>query len=153
ASPYRASIVTAGVLMLVETVIGLAVPWLTGLFAGAVLLGQSVRIDWMLPALLGLFAAQGLLRFAKDYLTNIASERMLADLTMRVDDHLQALPLGFHQQTRQGDVLSLTTYETSRLSSYVTGPLLSTAPRLVTALGAIVMMVRIDAMLASLVVL
>ena len=153
AAPYRVSLAGAGALMLADSAAGLAVPWLSGRFAGQALSGQTAGGDWILLALLGLFALQAMVRFGKDCLAGSTAQRMLADFKIRVYDHLQCLPLSYYQQRRQGDVLALMTYEIGHLSDFMTGTMLSTLPMLLTSAGAIAMMIRIDARLAAVVLL
>ncbi len=151
AAPYRTSLAVSGVLMLAETGAALAVPWLGGRFAGSVLSGGQGNVGWVLLALLALFAFQALLKFGNGYLLSRSAERILADLRIRIYDHLQALPLSFYHQRRQGDILALLTYEVAELSGFITGTLLSVIPLLLTVAGAVLLMFRTDALLALMV--
>ena len=147
AAPYRASLALAGFLMLIETVTVLAIPWLGGRFAGDMLAGEHTNVSRILLLLLALFALQGLLKFANGFLLSVSSERILAELRIRVYDHLQALPLSFYHQRRQGDILALLTYETAQLSGFITGTLLQMIPLLLTVAGAVFVMFRTDPLL------
>jgi ABC-type multidrug transport system fused ATPase/permease subunit len=75
----------------------------------------------------------------------------LADLRIRLYDHLQALPLNFHQQRSQGETLALVTYEVAQFSSFVSGTLLSIIPLLMMVTGAVALMFSIAPLLAALV--
>jgi ATP-binding cassette subfamily B protein len=151
AAPYRNSLALSGLLMLIETGAALAVPWLGGRFAQHVLSGVSGNAGTVLLALLALFALQALLKFGNYYLMGRTSAQILADLRIRIYDHLQALPLAFYQQRRQGDVIALITHEVSQLASFITGTLLASVPLLLTVAGALALMIRIDVLLAGLV--
>lgn len=151
AAPYRGTLALCGALMLLETGVALAVPTLGGLFAEHVLSGGPKQASVILAALLGLLAVQGLLRFGNSYLRARTGASILADLRVRVYDHLQALPLNFHSQRRQGDLIALITYEVDRLAGFITGTLLSIVPLLLTVCGAVLLMARIDLLLAVLV--
>jgi ABC-type multidrug transport system fused ATPase/permease subunit len=72
-------------------------------------------------------------------------------LRVHIYAHLQALPLRFHHDRRQGDVLALATVEIARVGHFLTGTLVSLPSRLLTAVGAVILMFRIDAQLALLV--
>lgn len=151
-APYRASLYVSEALMLTGSLAALAVPWLGGLFASEILssgTGTGMVLLWLLM----LLAAQALLKFFTSALLARTSSSILADLRLRVYDHLQALPLRFHQQRRQGDVLTLMTHEASQLAGFITGTLLSIGPLLLTTVGAVVLMFRIDVMLAAIVTL
>jgi len=148
ALPYRAVLAVCVLLMLAESGAALAVPWLGGRVADGFLTQQMLDTGSMLLALLGLFAVQALLKFGNSYLLNRSAQHILSDLRIRLYDHLQALPLSFYHQRRQGDVLALLTYDVERLSGFLTGTLLSVIPLLVTVVGALLFMFRIDPLLS-----
>lgn len=153
-APYRSGLYVSELLMLVGSLATLAVPWLGGLFASDVLAsGGTADTRTVLLGLLALLAAQSLLKFFTSFLLARTSASILADLRLRVYDHLQALPLGFHQQRRQGDVLTLMTHEASQLAGFITGTLLSIGPLLLTTLGAVLLMFQIDVLMATIVTL
>ena len=156
ALPYRAALAFCALLMLAESAMALAVPWLGGRLAGSLLADASAAAAVTGPillALLALFAAQALLKFGNSYLLSRSAEHLLADLRIRLYDHLQALPLGFYHQRRQGEILALLTNDVGHLSGYISGTLLSLVPLLLTVAGAVLMMLRIDAALALFVTL
>jgi subfamily B ATP-binding cassette protein MsbA len=148
AVPYRATLGFCALLMVAESAMALAVPWLGGRLAEG-LLGEAAGVTTpILLALLVLFALQALLKFANSYLLSRSAEHILADLRIRLYDHLQALPLGFYHQRRQGEVLALLTNDVTYLSGFLSGTLLSTVPLLLTVAGAVALMFSIDARLA-----
>lgn len=151
AAPYRRSLALSATLMLVETGVALTIPFLGGRFAEHVLARGPVSGSAILLALLGLFALQGLVKFGTNYLMGRTSAHILADLRVRIYDHLQALPLSFYHQRRQGDVLALIAYEATQLATFISGTLLAIIPLVLTAAGAVVLMFRIDPILALLV--
>lgn len=153
AAPYRGSLAFAGALMLGETAATLALPWIGGQFLAGVITVADIDIGAIVGLLLALFAAQALFRFFSNYVLSRISQQILADLRRRIYDHLMSLPLGFFQQRRQGDILAILTYEVEALSGFLTGTMLNVVPLMLTALGAVVLMVRIDPQLALLVVL
>jgi ATP-binding cassette subfamily B protein len=151
ARPYRVNLAFCVSLMLLETAAALAVPWLGGQFAGGLLSQARADLSPILLALLALFAFQAVLKFVNGYVLSRTAECILADLRIRIYDHLQSLPLSFYHQRRQGDILALIVYEVGQLSGYITGTLLSIIPLLLTALGSVVLMFRIDPLFAGLV--
>ena len=155
ALPYRAALAFCALLMLGERAMALAVPWLGGRLAGSLLAdaAASAVTGPILLALLALFALQALLKFGNSYLLSRSAEHILADLRIRLYEHLQALPLGFYHQRRQGEILALLTHDVTHLSGFISGTLLSVIPLLLTVAGAVVLMFRIDARLAVFVTL
>ncbi len=149
--PYRATLALGVLLMLLESAAALAVPWLGGQFAGALLPGgssPSVGVSAILAAMLALFAVQTLLKIGNTYLLGGAAERIVSDLKVRLYDHLQALPLSFFQQRRHGETLALLTRDVYLVSGYVSGTMLSVAPLLFTVAGAVLFMFRLQPLLA-----
>ncbi|MES2606904.1 MAG: ABC transporter ATP-binding protein [Pseudomonadota bacterium] len=153
ARPYRAMLVLAGFLMLLESLAALGIPWLGGRFAGDLLSTVALPQVGILSLLLVLFAVQAALRFATTALTGRTAEHIAADLRTRIHEHLQSLPLAFFQQHRRGDLLALLTHEVNQFSHFVSGTLLGVVPTLITLTGAIVLMFMLDPMLALLVTL
>ena len=153
ALPWRGTLVLCTLLMLVQSAAGLGVPWLAGKFAGQLLGGAAQNGGTLLLLLLGLLAFQSIVGFASRLLLGNAAEAILADLRIRLYDHLQALPLGWFQARRHGDVLSLLTNDVERLAGYLSGTLLSLLPLLITVVGALVLMAGIDARMTLLVLL
>jgi ABC-type multidrug transport system fused ATPase/permease subunit len=151
AAPYRWPLALTACLMLLEAMATLAIPWLGGQLAAGVLLDGGADHRLVLAGLLVAFAGQALLRFTNGYISGRTAQRLLADLRMRVYDHLQALPLSFHQARRQGETLALVTWEVAQLSSFISGTLLSILPLLLTVAGAVFLMFRLDPLLAVLV--
>src|SRR4029079_18394308 len=115
AHPYRVSLTFCIFLMLAETLAALAVPWLGGKFASDVLSREGAETKLVLLSLLALFAVQAMLKFTNGYFLSRAAQQILAGLRVRIYDHLQALPLSFYHQRRQGDILALMTYEVEQL--------------------------------------
>ena len=151
AAPYRWPLALTACFMLLEAAATLAIPWLGGQLAAGVLLDGGGDLGLVLWALIAAFAGQALLRFANGYISGRTAQRLLADLRMRVYDHLQALPLSFHQARRQGETLALVTWEVAQLSSFISGTLLSILPLVLTVAGAVFLMFRLDPLLAVLV--
>src|SRR4051812_34842205 len=104
--------------MLAETAAVLAVPWLAGQFAAGILTGFQQPKRVLLLGLLGLLAMQAILKFLSSWLLGRTAETLLADLRVRLYDHLQALPLAYFHQRRHGDILALLTNDVTRLAAF-----------------------------------
>jgi ATP-binding cassette, subfamily B, bacterial len=153
AAPYRVALAGSALLMLAETGMALAVPWLGGRLAEGMLSAtvSAAVTGPVLWGLLALFALQALLKFGTGFLLGRSAEHILADLRIRLYEHLQALPLAFYHQRRRGEVLTLLTHDVERLSGFISRTLPSVIPLLLTLAGAVLLMFRIDARLALLV--
>ena len=142
AAPYRGTLVLALILLLAESGATLAMPWLAGRFSNVLLHGGA--LSGLLVAWLVLIALQCALNYANVVLIELTGTRLIADACARVYDHLQSLPLHWHQNRRRGEVLSLVTDDVVRLSGYLTGVITPLLPLLLTCAGALVMMLRIE---------
>jgi ATP-binding cassette, subfamily B, bacterial len=155
-TPHRAVLLLAVVLMIGESAIALAHPWIAGQFAGLVLESpgapEFALVDLMLLWVL-LLAAQSALSFGNRYLLGSTGETMLASLRSRLYDHLQSLPLGYFHDRRRGEVLALLGNDAAQISNFVTSTLVSLLPLLITFFGASYLMFRISPGIALLALL
>jgi subfamily B ATP-binding cassette protein MsbA len=153
ALPHRFLLAVGIALMTLESATALAVPWLGGKLATLVLDAGDTGI-WSAPgvlgALLALFGVQGLLKFGNTYLLGSVGEEIVADLKIQIYDHLQALPLSFFQQRRQGDTLALLTRDVYVLSGYISGTAIAIVPLVFTVAGSVFFMFRLAPKLALL---
>ncbi|HMN38625.1 MAG TPA: ABC transporter ATP-binding protein [Hyphomicrobium sp.] len=148
---YRMALAAAALFTLLETAATLLVPWLGGRLAGSLMSeSQATGVRTFALWLVAAFAAQAILRFAANHVTSISAENMRRDLRIRMYDHLQALPLGYFQERRLGEILSLVTNDILHVSNFLAGTLARSIPLLLVLAGASLQMLRIDAALAGL---
>jgi len=153
ARPHAALLAAGTVLMALESAAALGVPWLGGLLTSALLgQGPGPQVSTVLAGLLALFAVQALLRFGAAWTLDTAADRVVADLKVRLYDHLQSLPMAFFERRRLGDSLALLTHDVYVVGGYVSGTAVSLAPLMLTAAGAALLMFGIRPDLALLVV-
>jgi len=138
-------------LLLASSITALAQPWLAGKFTQVLL--EAGEAAWGLRDILllwlGLLVLRSMLGFATQYYIGSTGEVMTADLRSRLFQHLQAMPLGYYQQQRSGDLLSLLSNDAEYVSSFVTDTLVQLLPLLLTFAGAFVMMTLIDPFIAA----
>ncbi len=114
--PYRASLVVAGVLMVVSTAAALAFPLIVRELLDAAFIDRNATLlNRIAVGLLLLFAVQAVLNFAQSYLTASVSERVIADLRNDVFKHLVRQPPGFYSMRRVGELSSRIASDASRL--------------------------------------
>ena len=152
ARPHRGALLLLMALTLAESVVLLAVPALAGRLLGDILslagpsLGPS--LGPVLALLLLALTAAAALRAGLGVVSGRTAARILAELRTRLHDHLLALPLPFHQRQAHGGLLALSTSEVARLGQLLTETLVALPSQVLTALGAILLMARIDPALA-----
>lgn len=156
AAPHRVALAFSGLLMLFESAAALLVPWVGGLLTDAMLRPGDRALPGVgivLLGMLGLFALQALLKFGNTYILGNAADMIVADLKIRLYDHLQALPLAYYHERRLGETLALLTNDVYVLSGFISGTALALASLLFTAGGAVILMFRIRPTLALLAVI
>jgi len=150
ATPYRGALALLAALTIASSLILLIIPWLAGQVLGSIVAGAAAQGS-VIGLLAGALLATALISFATANQTAATAARVLADLRQRVYAHIQSLPIGFHDSRGKGDTLALMTYEIVRLSDFLTGTLVTIPAKLLTTLGAVVLMFRIDPRLALIV--
>ncbi|HEY2344288.1 MAG TPA: ABC transporter ATP-binding protein [Xanthomonadaceae bacterium] len=151
ALPYRDALAFAAFLLLAESLAALAMPWLAGMFSDALLHMRPVA--GLLWTWLGLVTLQSALAYGNALTIEKTGAHLVADACARLYDHLQSLPLSWHQARRRGEVLSLLTDDVVRLSGFLTGVVTPLLPSLLTCAGALIAMLRIQPWIGLLVAL
>jgi ABC-type multidrug transport system fused ATPase/permease subunit len=141
-APYRAALLAATALLMVDSVVMLAMPWFAAHVAQALL--QGLVPSSLLLAWLAVMSVQALLAFANGVTTGSTSAHVVADLGSRVYDHLQALPIRWHQDRKRGEILALLTNDVWRISEFLTGTFTPLLPLLFTCAGALILLMRIQ---------
>lgn len=140
--PYRRSAAWALLLMVAQSALALVQPWLAGRFSQLVLSAQPVA--GVLLLWLGMLALLGAVAWWAGVLQMAIGTGVVADGTRRVFEHLQVLPMSWHQGRPRGEVLSLLVADVDRLGYYLSHVLLPALPQLLTCAGALVMMCWIE---------
>lgn len=145
---WRGPLLLLAVVMAAETAIMLVIPWWAGRFAGATLTPGAAP-PWSLVAVLSaLLVLQAAIRYVSAYLSANTTERIITALRVRLFDHLQALPVGYFDARRHGDILAHLTNDAGQIADFLSGTLVSTIPMLFTFAGAFALMLTIDPILA-----
>ncbi|MEJ5207480.1 ABC transporter ATP-binding protein [Denitratimonas sp. CY0512] len=145
--PYRSRLILILILLLAQNLVILVNPWLAGRFAGAVLTGAEV--GGLLLAWFGLVAIQSVLAWISTLRLQATSALLVADIGTRVFDHIQSLPLGWHQDRSHGAVLSLLGQDVNRLGQFLVSTLTPLLPQLLLCVGAVGMMAAIKPWFAA----
>ncbi|MCX2975341.1 ABC transporter ATP-binding protein [Halieaceae bacterium IMCC8485] len=153
-TPPKVPLLICAVLMLGGVCISLINPLVAGELTRK-LLGEANAAGYSTALIIlawgALFAARSLLELANGYYLGLVGERMATELRNRVYEHMQLLPLPWHQARRRGQVLTLLINDTDMISDFVTGTVLPLLPTSLTLLGAFLMMTSLDPSIAILV--
>jgi ABC-type multidrug transport system fused ATPase/permease subunit len=155
-TPHRRTLLAVVLLLLVVTAANLANPLFAGKLtelllaeSGAQASAASVSIGALLGAWLALLILRAALSVGSGYLIGSTGALMAAELRSRVYEHMQILPLAWHQQRRQGDVLSLLSNDAEAISRFVTNTVVQLLPQLLTLAFAFAVMAWIDPLIAG----
>ncbi len=149
ARPYRGRAALAVFTLVLYTLVALLPPYLAKL---AVDDGIDNRDLGTLTLIVIAFLATGVAAFAlsglQTYFTGWVGERALADLRIRLFNHLQRLSLGFFERNRTGAIVSRITNDVEALDQLVTDGLSSLVQNSLVLAGTAVVLFLLDWRLA-----
>ncbi len=149
ARPYRARTALAGVTLVAYTLVALLPPYLAKV---AVDRGIDQKDLHTLTLVVVAFLAAGVAAFAlsaaQTYVTGWVGERALADLRIKLFDHLQRLSLGFYERNRTGAIVSRITNDVEALDQLVTDGITSLVQNSLVLVGTAVVLFLLDWRLA-----
>jgi ABC-type multidrug transport system fused ATPase/permease subunit len=154
-TPHRNNLLGILGLLMVVSALSLANPWMAGLLTSSALgdPGAALNIRLLLGLWLLIMALRSLLGFVTSYSIGSIGMRITAEMRSRLYQHLQALPVGYYQQRRPGETLSLLSTDAAIISRFVTDTLVQLLPALFTFAGAFLLMAWLDWSIALLAIL
>jgi len=147
--PYRGRTALSVVSLLTATATALAPPYLAKYALDDAVNGHGGS---RLFAVVAIFVAAGLanwgMTYVETYLTGWVGERILADLRVRLFEHLQRLSLGFYERNRAGVIISRLTNDVEAIDQLVTDGVTSLVQNTLTLLGTAIILFVLDWRLA-----
>jgi ABC-type multidrug transport system fused ATPase/permease subunit len=151
---YKLAFIVVVLLMVAETAVSLSIPYLIGQQSQQFLSEVTSLNDNQYFYLLiwaGLFAGQALLRFLSSYNVNLVGARIMAELSCRLYDHIQVLPIQYFKENKRGDVLSMLSNDLGIVSFFASNVLTNLIPNILVLVGASVLMFMIEPSIALLI--
>lgn len=142
-------------LMVCETVVNLSVPFFAGQYSEyfmANATGLDLTHAYILILWFALFAVHALLRFLSTFNVNLIGARLMAELSCRLYDHIQVLPMQYFKENKRGDVLSMLSNDLAVISYFASSVLTNLVPSLLVLIGASILMFRIEPNIALLII-
>lgn len=142
-------------LMILESAVSLAVPWFAGKFSQALLNSdQALPYNYLEIASVWflIFIFQAVFRFFSSYRINWIGAQLLTQLSCRLYDHIQLLPLKYFNNTKKGETLALLSNDVNIISYFLTGVLTSLIPTILVLLGSLILMMQINSTITFIVV-
>jgi len=148
-TPYRRRTFFSVFSLLAATATALAPPYLAKYALDDAVEGHG---GTRLYVVIAIFVAAGLANWAmyyvETYMTGWVGERILADLRVRLFEHLQRLSLGFYERNRAGVIISRLTNDVEAIDQLVTDGVTSLVQNSLTLLGTAVILFVLDWRLA-----
>ena len=149
ARPYRARTALAGVTLIAYTAVALLPPYLAKLAVDDGIAAHDLHaLTFIVIAFLAAGVGAFVLSSAQTYVTGWVGERALADLRIRLFDHLQRLSLGFYERNRTGAIVSRITNDVEALDQLVTDGISSLVQNTLVLVGTAVVLFILDWRLA-----
>lgn len=143
--PYRYRLYVALGVIVFGSVLGLAGPYTLQFLVDAVFQHMDAALLNQITAILvAIFLLQSVMYFIRGYLLAFIGERVMADLRLRLFEHLQGLSLSFFNEQRTGDLVSRLTNDVSTVRSLVTSDISTAISQVLTFAGALVLIVVTD---------
>ena len=140
--PYRRRLTVALSAIVVSSLLGLAGPYMIQFLVNAIVPGGDPgQLNTIAAILIGIFAAQSVFYFIRGYLLTYVGERVMADLRLRLYEHLQGLSLSFFTERRTGEIVSRLTNDVTTVRGVVTSDIATALSQALTFVGALVLII------------
>jgi ABC-type multidrug transport system fused ATPase/permease subunit len=146
---YRGRTALSVVSLLTATATALAPPYLAKYALDDAVRGHSgSRLFLVVAIFVGAGLANWGMTYVETYLTGWVGERILADLRLRLFEHLQRLSLGFYERNRAGVIISRLTNDVEAIDQLVTDGVTSLVQNSLTLFGTAIILFFLDWRLA-----
>ena len=161
--PYKKTFAVIVLFMVLESAVSLSIPFFIGQFASSVLnepsqfdvfqLNVNLNYTAIVGIWIGLILVQTATRYQVSFKVNMVGARILKNLSCRLYDHVQMLPVDYFSKRKKGEILSLISNDATVISHFMSGILTGLVPSLLIAGGAIILMANINLQLALIIAL
>lgn len=140
--PYRSRLYITLVAIVIGSVLGLAGPYALQFLIDAVFKENDPQLlNQITLTLIGIFALQSVLYFIRGYLLAFIGERVMADLRLKLFEHLQSLSLSYFNERRTGELVSRLTNDVSTVRNVVTSDISTALAQSLTFVGAFALII------------
>ncbi len=149
--PRRRLLVVGFVLMVINRLSGLVLPYSTKFLIDDVV-GKR-RVELLTPLVLAILAAtlmQGVTSYTLTQLLSKAAQRLIAELRQKVQRHIGLLPVSYYDSNKSGVLVSRIMTDVEGVRNLIGTGLVEFAGGLMTALVALVVLLRISVVMTGL---
>ena len=155
AGPWAKHLIIATVALFIVSGVNLLSPEITrriiSIMESGDLESSIDRITALALMLLAFFALRAFCQFLNNYLSHVASWRMVNRVRCLVYDHLQKLSMSYYHDKQTGQLMSRVINDTSTFESLIAHALPEITTNIVTILGVLIILVFLNPLLAVLV--
>ena len=150
--PYKRQVVLAGIALLFAAASVLAIgQGLKFVIDRGFAAGNAAELDRTLALMLVVIVVLAMATYTRFYYVSWLGERVTADLRRAVFDHLLALPPGYFEVMRTGEVISRLTNDTTMLETVIGSSASMAVRNLLLMIGGLVMLALTSAKLTAMV--
>ena len=143
--PYRGRLLLALAAIVVGSLLGLAGPYTLQFLIDAVFQQNDPQLlNRITLILIAIFAMQSVFYFVRGYLLAFIGQRVMADLRLRLFEHLQGLSLSFFNERRTGELVSRLTNDVATVRALVTSDIATALSQVLTFFGALALIIITD---------
>jgi len=140
--PYRTRLYITLVAIVLGSVLGLAGPYTLQFLIDSVFQQNDPQLlNQITLILIAIFALQSVLYFVRGYLLAFIGERVMADLRLKLFEHLQGLSLSYFNERRTGELVSRLTNDVSTVRAVVTSDISTALAQSLTFVGAFALII------------
>lgn len=143
--PYRHRLIISLIAIVVGSILGLAGPFTLQFLIDAVFRDNDRELlNRITLILIVIFASQSVFYFIRSYLLAYVGERVMADLRVKLFEHLQGLSLSFFNNRRTGELVSRLTNDVSTVRGVVTRDISTALSQILSFFGALILIIVTD---------
>ncbi len=149
--PRRGLLAVGFVLMVINRVSGLVLPYSTKFLIDSVIIKHQIQM--LRPLVLAVLVAtiiQGITTFSLTQLLSKAAQRLIAELRQKVQTHISRLPVSFYDSNKTGTLVSRIMTDVEGVRNLLGTGLVELAGGLLTSCIALVVLFRISALMTAL---
>lgn len=150
---YKKLVATAVLLMIAANLLALLGPRLSGYAIDAIgTKPEQVdigKVEYYCLIMIGAYILSALLSYINSVVMINLSQKITYSMRKEIFDHLTELPVSYFDRTATGDIISHISYDVDTVNSSLSNDLLQIGAGLVTAVGSLVMMLRISPVMVS----
>ena len=149
ARKYTGPLLLTVISMLLLVGAQLVAPWLIKNMIGLVTdpaagPGAASSVARMAVLALATYVAQAFLRFVRSYMAHVAGWSVVADIRLRVYEHLQSLSLRFYEDRQTGQLMSRTVNDTDLIEQLISHAIPDVSANLLMLVGVSVVLLKLN---------